>query len=296
MSLEKPKHVRPAKAPAAPKPKTRAPSRPRSLSAAAGELLVRALGPAADEVGVLLADKMAKFRAGNLDPILRQAEEELRRRDVDPEAVEPLPFPEAYRLFEGASLEESEDVQKLWAALLASAMDPASDVHAHKVLINILKQLEGPDAVLLEMLWLRSGRRMMPREELQRNLDTVEILRAERWAPLSVFAREVAVRNLIRLECAAVEADKTFPVSTSAFNIMSRTEPSSAVKDLVRGVEEKIERTFRLAVGSEDPQGLKGANEPQQSYLHADRALRLTALGKTLMSACRGMADGTVPK
>lgn len=269
----------------------------KSLSSVAADLLSRALAPGADEIGALIRDQVAHFRARNLDRLARKWEQELSKRRISPDALEALPFDAGFRLFDEASKEESEDVLDLWAALLASAMDPKSDVHAHKVLISVLKELEGPDAVLLDLMWMRASLREewesadeLDRDDMEQKKQYIENLKVSRWESLTTFSRQVAVQNVMRLGCATyLSTPSLSPPGLSLRRLGFSNELLSVENELeeaMQRVENEVSSAISLTVGVRESSELH-SERGERDYLRADEALTLTSLGRTLMAACR---------
>lgn len=265
---------------------------PRGLSAAAAELITKALAPAAGALGSLLNDQMAHFRARNLDRLAGYWRDEIKRRDVHPDALAALPFATAYRVFDDASMEEDDDVLKLWATLLAGAMTPGTDIKAHKMLTGVLTDLEGPDAVLLELMWMRANR--PSEDEFEVSIKRLSAFKIERWDGLSNFQRKAAVQNIMRLKCAVyvdnVNLHTKFKFKNIGRNSFDRNPLSSLseqVEDTLTEVERKISSAIRYSSGADEHWGFHQSNE-EKTYLNADNVLTLTPLGRTLMEACRG--------
>jgi hypothetical protein len=93
------------------------------LTEAAGDFIGRIVGPPAEQLGGLLADQIGFWRARNLNRLADKWFKEVDKRQIPPERLHSLPFGEAFRALEAASMEEEENVQELWANLLANASD-----------------------------------------------------------------------------------------------------------------------------------------------------------------------------
>ena len=68
-------------------------------------------------------------------------------------ALRPLPYKLALPILEHASLEENDELQDLWANLLASAVDPSFDGHIRSAYIDIIKQMEVIDVHMLRAIY-----------------------------------------------------------------------------------------------------------------------------------------------
>jgi hypothetical protein len=90
-----------------------------------GRLVARILGPALDEVAMMLALPLSEWRLRNTVRALKRARdfleaEGVRLEELSPKAREILP------LLEAASYEDDETLQRLWAGLLAASLRPGA--------------------------------------------------------------------------------------------------------------------------------------------------------------------------
>ena len=103
-----------------------------------------------DIVGLTFGDYLKELRTRNLDRLRGKTEDILRQRGIEqPEPIDPKV---AIPAFEAASMESNEELQDLWANLLANAMDPTMDVSLRQIFIDTLKQFEPIDALVLNAL------------------------------------------------------------------------------------------------------------------------------------------------
>lgn len=123
------------------------------LTEKTGEFLHKVIGPPAEALGGLLGDQLKSWRAANLDQIARKWQKIREERGIAQEAVLEIPFGDAYRTIEAASIEEDPNVQDLWAKLIASATDSSRFVGIKKVYVDILKSLSSNDALLLSIFF-----------------------------------------------------------------------------------------------------------------------------------------------
>jgi Abortive infection alpha len=112
-----------------------------------GDLLHKIAEPLAEEIGESLGvwARHYRFRLGLR--MLQKTERMLKDAGFAPQAVPPRLF---LPILENASVEDDEDVQSRWAALLANAAADTVDVHPSY--IEILRQFTPQDAVLLDKL------------------------------------------------------------------------------------------------------------------------------------------------
>lgn len=118
-------------------------------------IVKRMLGPAADEVAQMWADKVRLYRAERQARCVEKAERFLTEAGINPQAVSlKLLFP----LLEGASFEDSEELHTMWAALLANAASPENANKVRPAFLATLKQTAPDEAAILNwMVERRTG-------------------------------------------------------------------------------------------------------------------------------------------
>jgi hypothetical protein len=110
-------------------------------------LVKRLFGPAADEIGLSFADSARVWRMKRALRLLQRVNAMLEAAGVQPKQVAPrLLFP----ILDGASLEDDDDLQERWAALLANAATPDFDTEILPSFSDVLKQLTSAEARFLE--------------------------------------------------------------------------------------------------------------------------------------------------
>lgn len=112
------------------------------------DVLKRMSGPLADEIGESLGvwARHYRFRLGL--KMFQKTQRMLSEAGISPQTVRPRLF---LPIFDGASVEDDEDLHSRWAALLANAA--TSPTLVHPSYIEILKQLTPEDAQLLDRLY-----------------------------------------------------------------------------------------------------------------------------------------------
>lgn len=126
-------------------------------------LLDQLLGPAATEVGITLGDSLKVWRLKRQLRLLQEVKRliEGSGRDINPIATR-LFFP----VLEAASIEDDDEMQTRWAALLANEATSVGSVHPSY--IDVLKQLAPDEARLLDKLcdWCQRNktRKLVPGE------------------------------------------------------------------------------------------------------------------------------------
>jgi hypothetical protein len=117
-------------------------------------IVKRMLGPAADEVAEMWADKVRLYRAERQASSVKKAERFLTDAGINPATVSlKLLFP----LLEGASFEEDENLHDMWAALLANAASPENAAKVRPGFIAILKQMTRDEGRLLNWIFDQQG-------------------------------------------------------------------------------------------------------------------------------------------
>jgi len=161
---------------------------------AAKEFLGKIAGPATEEVGLLLQDKVRIYRFGNQLKILAKAQKMLDDAGVSPTSV---PLRTLLPILEGAALEEEDDLSTKWAALLANAATPDSPVDIYPSFPHILSQLSPRDAKVLDAIYdltLRLGLR--PGQWAERGGNRESIMQTMEMSPEEF---DLVTDNSIRL-------------------------------------------------------------------------------------------------
>ena len=95
--------------------------------------------PAADEFGLLLQDKVKGWRASNVQQTLLKAEKKLSSQgSYINKKAHPLI---SWRIIESSSWAQHDELQEIWAGLLASTCTKDGEDVSNLIFINILSQL-----------------------------------------------------------------------------------------------------------------------------------------------------------
>jgi len=116
-----------------------------------GEFVGDMFGESFRQFGGSVADWARYFRYKNFLRIADKVIEIHKARHLDGKLI-PIPPQFALPLLEGASLENEESLQELWAGLIANASDHNHRLNLKKVYIEILRGLEPLDAGVLNLL------------------------------------------------------------------------------------------------------------------------------------------------
>jgi hypothetical protein len=108
------------------------------------DLLDKLAGPAAKELGLALKDHMRVFRLKRQLRLFERVKEMLAESNMQPGQV---PFKLLLPLVENASVEENDNLQDRWAAMLANA---AVNREVHPSFPEILKQLSEKEVAYLD--------------------------------------------------------------------------------------------------------------------------------------------------
>ncbi len=112
------------------------------------DLINRLAGPLADELGMMLGDKMKVYRVKNWVRTIGKTARILRDAGVPANAVPPRLF---LPITEACSVEDNESLQEMWAGLLATAAQKSDSVPPS--FIETLKQLTPAEAKYLDALF-----------------------------------------------------------------------------------------------------------------------------------------------
>jgi|ERR1035437_680257 hypothetical protein len=124
--------------------------------------------PLGEAIGII-TDRLRFFRWERQLRLEERANEIIKERNIDPLRIVAPKI--AIPIFENASLEENDELQDLWAFLLASAVDPKFSGEIRSGYIEIIKQLEIVDVHILNFAY------QTLREAVKRNNDDVTYLK-----------------------------------------------------------------------------------------------------------------------
>jgi hypothetical protein len=124
------------------------------------DLVKDAAGPIADIYGLVIGDHIGAARSRRLDKMMRKTKKILKDRDLaeTAEVAEQIAIP----LLEAAQREPRDEMQELWARLLANAMDPSRSGDVRPEFIDALRGFHPIDAVVLEAVKKSNNDTPMP--------------------------------------------------------------------------------------------------------------------------------------
>lgn len=105
-------------------------------------------GPLAEELGLMMADKVKLYRLKNWINVVERANKILQEAKLPPNAVPPRMF---LPIFEASSVESDETLQDLWAGLLVSASEKSDSLSPS--FVETLKQLTPTEAKAMDTLF-----------------------------------------------------------------------------------------------------------------------------------------------
>lgn len=154
-----------------------------------GGYISNVLGTLLEDTVGLAADTLRHLRIRNAEELRKKTERILCERGVQyPEPASPsLAIP----LMQAACDESREELQEIWAQLLATAMDPARANTVRRSFIDTVKQMDPLDALVLKM-------RHESKQELF-GANPQNYIAGQLKIPQEEV--EVSVQNLIRLNC-----------------------------------------------------------------------------------------------
>jgi Abortive infection alpha/Protein of unknown function (DUF2806) len=119
----------------------------KQLFAPYNDLINKLLGPAVTEIGLSLGDSRKVWRFKRR---IRFVQEVKRMIDQSGKDIKPLATRLFFPVFEAASIEDDDEMQTRWAALLANEATNVGSVHPS--FVEILKQLAPDDARMLDRI------------------------------------------------------------------------------------------------------------------------------------------------
>jgi hypothetical protein len=108
-----------------------------------------------DLLGWLIGDRVRARRIEKATILWEKTKERLR--DWRVQEPEPPSFKFAIPILEAAVDEENEELQDLWARLLAAAMDPTRRDEMRQSFVETVKQMDPMDALVLEAIRAHGG-------------------------------------------------------------------------------------------------------------------------------------------
>lgn len=113
-----------------------------------GAFLNKLCMPAAEELGLLLQDKVRSWRANNAVAVLEKAKIRLECKELADEVhVHPRI---AGKIIDKSSWVDAENLQDMWSGLFASSCSPTGTDDSNLIFITLLDQLTSSEATLID--------------------------------------------------------------------------------------------------------------------------------------------------
>ena len=173
----------------------------QEIAGGARAALRRTLGPALEEFGLMLSDRVKLWRFRNLLTIREKADRLIAEKNAPAETLQALPFGTAMRVIEAASQEDEDDIQELWAKLIVSAATSETP-KINKLHIELLGSLTPPDSAFLELLYPSVLKRRFRSADEVAAFNTEMNAKAEsKWRQFGSRDQATSIQNLLRLRC-----------------------------------------------------------------------------------------------
>lgn len=164
---------------------------------AGGEFVGSIFGESFRQFGGAVADWARYFRYKNFLRVRDKVDKILTDRLLAGK-VTPIPQQYALPILEGASLENEESLQELWAGLIANASDPGCNLNLKKIYIEILRGLEPLDAKILKFLSDPKYQEMDSDEQKETRLNAEKVALLLEADPEEV---KISLQTLARYGC-----------------------------------------------------------------------------------------------
>jgi hypothetical protein len=262
-----------------------------------GGFLDTVFGPSAKQFGELMGHRVNFWKTMCLADLAEKTVVLMNTRGLDPKLVRHLGFPEVIPLIEAASYEDNDEVQDLWAKLLASALDPETGVKIENVFVSLLKEIGPAEARLLQIIREHGGPATSQLSSVDDLREATTMLDGE-WRCFPEAQRSSAVQNLRRLGCLAPHVDLP-----SIDGLVVRTRFDTSPNTVIHGVDPLVmNKLVKWIIGQLGPQS--GINSDRLPVTHysgmranldgvsvSELLLTLTPLGLRLMDAIDNCPD-----
>ena len=189
-----------------------------STSRVIADFCRKLLGPAAEQIGQSLGERLVVFRVNNLLKISERVEKILEDRDAPRPATTHLPPSVGLPLIDKASYEDDPKLQSMWANLIANSLtskeNKQSEFGLDKIHIEILHQFSKLDCEVLEYL-VENGVGTRDRETgtmTGRTLDPESLIK-DIPNPLT----HLSIEKLVSLDCASLTPRVPLEFRTSRY-------------------------------------------------------------------------------
>jgi hypothetical protein len=146
------------------------------------ELIMLLLGPAAEEAGFMLRESVARFRASRTSRFFGVTSEKIHAAGIEPR---PVALKLLMPIVESASLEDDDELQDIWANLLANATDRRDYAPVAPSFPNVLRNLSAQEVKFLDALYTHAR----SEEVIMRFGEEIEKAVFERFDVMEVYSK-----------------------------------------------------------------------------------------------------------
>jgi hypothetical protein len=168
-----------------------------------GGFVARFIAGPLEQASGIVEDKLKYLRWERQARLMKRAEEFMREIGLrDPTRAVPLKL--AIPLLQGASLEDDDNLQDLWAKLLVNAADANSTIEVKRVFIDILESIGPLEAQILDAVYRLPFEKMQHCGVLTKDLPRSVMIASDdaKFKPEPASPEvELALANLTRLGC-----------------------------------------------------------------------------------------------
>lgn len=168
-----------------------------------GQFVARFISGPMEQASGIVEDKLKYLRWERQLRLIKRADEFMKQLGMS-EPTRAVPLKLAIPLLQGASLEDDDDLQDLWAKLLVNGADAQNPVTIKRVFIDILENIGPLEAQILQAIYSIPFADMQHHGVLTKDLPKSAMIRpddanfkTERPSP----EIELALANLARLGC-----------------------------------------------------------------------------------------------
>jgi len=210
-----------------------------------GGFVSRIINEPLEAVVGILADRLKFMRAERQFRLVGRWREIMKERKIEG-ALRIVAPKLALPIIENASLEEDDELQDIWANLLASAVDPNFKGLLRSAYIDIIKQLEVSDVHVLDFIYskykesnvkYREGLKLNPKWDNDAYIDPnkVPVLMRHILAATKVNSQSYkeSIDNLIRVRCIASHIEDEQIETEVDGNVISKTVRFTHIYNLV---------------------------------------------------------------
>jgi Abortive infection alpha len=118
----------------------------------AGSYLSKYIGGPLEQASGILEDKLKYYRWERKIRLLERANKFLEERGIN-QTISPVPLKIAIPLLEAGSIEEDNDIQDIYAHILANAADAGFELQIQRTYIDVLQNLSGLEIEILRKIY-----------------------------------------------------------------------------------------------------------------------------------------------